>query len=86
MATEPTHVNERAHMTQTEMSMIIRQLTHLMAERLTNAAALARSAATCSAEGNATAAVEIALGLDQPLYEAATLLNAMTLIDRVASD
>ena len=60
--------------------------TSLMAERLTQAAALAKSAATCSAEGNPTSAVDIALDIEQPLYEVTTLLNAMSLINRLARE
>lgn len=86
MVTESTFLNEREDMTKTERNTIILRLTQLLAERLTNAATTARSAAAVGIEGNAGAAVEIALGLDQALYEATTLLNAMTLIDRVARD
>ena len=60
--------------------------TALMAERLSNVAAIARSASTCSAEGNAAGAVDIALDIEQLLYEVTTLLNAMCLLNRIARD
>ncbi len=64
----------------------IKWFTSLIAERLADAAALAKSAATCSTEGNPASAVDIALEIEQPLYEVTTLLNAMSLINRIARD
>ena len=73
-------------MPQINATQTVALFTSLMAERLTQAAALAKSAATCSAEGNPDSAVQIALDIEQPLYEVTTLLNAMSLINRLARE
>ena len=52
-------------------------------ERLDNAASIARAAEACSEAGNVKKAVEIALDVEQPIYEATTLLNAASLINRL---
>lgn len=64
----------------------IQTMIVLISERLVNASALAKSAVTCSGEGNTASAVDIALDLEQPIYEATILLNAMSLLHRIARD
>jgi ATP/maltotriose-dependent transcriptional regulator MalT len=52
--------------------------------RLDKAAGIARAAAdACAGAGFSDKAVEITLDIEQPLYEASTLLNAVSLINRI---
>jgi hypothetical protein len=51
--------------------------------RLDEAARLARAADACASAGSSDKAVEITLDIEQPLYEATTLLNAVSLINRI---
>lgn len=48
------------------------------------AATVAKSAEACADAGNVSKAVEIALDVEQPLYEVTTLLNAASLINRIS--
>ena len=64
--------------------LIIGTLTSMIAERMTEAASLAKAAEVCAREGNAAGAVQIVLDADQPLFEVQTLMNATTLIHRLA--
>ena len=61
-------------------------LTHmtLMRERLDQASALGQAAEACGTAGNIRAAIEIALEVEQLTYEVNTLLNAASLINRIA--
>jgi hypothetical protein len=52
-------------------------------ERLEMAASLAKAAQACADAGNVAKAVEIALDVEQPMYEATTLLNAASPINRI---
>jgi hypothetical protein len=52
--------------------------------RLDEAATVAKAAEACADAGNVTKAVEIALDVDQTLYEVTTLLNAASLINRIS--
>jgi hypothetical protein len=52
-------------------------------ERLDEAAGLAKAAQACAEAGNVAKAVEIALDVELPIYEATTLLNAASLIKRI---
>lgn len=54
--------------------------------RLDQAASIARAAETCATAGNLPKALEIALDIDQLLYETTTLLNAAALIARLRDD
>jgi hypothetical protein len=54
--------------------------------RLDQAASIAKAAETCAAAGNLPKALEIALDIDQLLYEATTLLNAAALMARLRDD
>jgi hypothetical protein len=51
--------------------------------RLDEAAGIAKAANTCAEAGNIAKAVEIALDLEQILYEVNTFLNAASLVHRV---
>jgi len=52
--------------------------------RLDRAAGIARAADTCAGAGFCDKAVEITLDIEQPLYEATTLLNAASLISGIS--
>jgi hypothetical protein len=54
-----------------------------MRERLDNAASIARTAQTCADTGNVEKGVEIALDVEQLIYEVNTFLNAASLINRI---
>ncbi len=54
--------------------------------RLDKAAGIARAADACAGAGFCDKAVEITLDIEQPLYEATTLLNAASLINRISRE
>ena len=54
-----------------------------MRERLDHAANIARAAQTCADTGNVEKGVEIALDVEQLIYEVNTFLNAASLINRI---
>jgi hypothetical protein len=57
-------------------------LAALVAERLSRANGLAKAAQACLLDDQLSAAAEIAMEIEQPLYEASTALNAIRLINR----
>ena len=52
-------------------------------ERLDHAASIARAAQTCADTGNVEKGIEIALDVEQLIYEVNTFLNAASLINRI---
>lgn len=52
-------------------------------ERLEQAASIAKAAECCAETGNIGKAVEIALDVKQQIYEANTLLNAVSMMNRI---
>ena len=52
--------------------------------RLDQTAGIAKAAETCAEAGNIDKAVEIALGIEQPIYEVTTFLNAASMILRIS--
>jgi hypothetical protein len=56
----------------------------LIRERLDGAVAVAKAAEACAEAGNVEGALTIMLDVEQPLYEATTLLNAASLLHRCA--
>jgi hypothetical protein len=52
-------------------------------ERLEQAAGIAKAAECCAEAGNIDKAIEIALDVEQQIYEANTLLNAASLMNRI---
>lgn len=54
-----------------------------MRGRLDEAAGIAKAAETCAEAGNIPKAVEIALDLEQILYEVNTFLNAASMMHRI---
>ena len=55
-----------------------------MRERLDLAAGIARAAQVCADAGNIEKAIEIALDVEQILYEVNTFLNAASMINRIS--
>ena len=54
-----------------------------MRERLDRAAGIAAAANTCAQAGNIQKAIEIALDVEQLVYEVETLLNSASLLHRI---
>jgi hypothetical protein len=54
-----------------------------MRERLEQAASIAKAAETCAEAGNVEKGIEIALDIEQLIYEVNTFLNAASLIHRI---
>jgi len=54
-----------------------------MRERLEQAAGIAKAAETCAESGNVGKGIEIALYIEQLIYEVSTFLNAASLIHRI---
>jgi hypothetical protein len=55
-----------------------------MQERLDQAAGIARAANSCAEAGNISKAIEIALDIEQLVYEVNTFLNAASLMQRIS--
>jgi hypothetical protein len=51
--------------------------------RLDEVASIARAAEACMDAGNVPKSVEIALGIEQPIYEVTTFLNAASTMHRL---
>jgi hypothetical protein len=56
-----------------------------MRERLEQAASIAKAAETCAEAGNVEKGIEIALDIEQLIYEVNTFLNAASLINRIGT-
>ena len=54
-----------------------------MRERLEKAASIARAAEACAEAGNVEKGVEVALDIEQTVYEVNTFLNAASMINRL---
>jgi hypothetical protein len=54
-----------------------------MRQRLDQAAGIAKAAEACAEAGNIEKAIEIALDVEQLIYEVSTFLNAASLMNRV---
>ena len=65
---------------------IASQFLGLICPRLTEAAALAKAAEACANGDNDESAVRIAGEAEQQVYEAQTLLRAMTLMNRLSKE
>jgi hypothetical protein len=55
-----------------------------MRDRLDEAAGIAKAASACAETGNISKAIEIALDVEQLIYEANTFLNAASLMHRIS--
>ena len=56
-----------------------------MRERLDQAAGIAKAAEACGATGNIEKAVEIALDVEQLIFEVSTILNAASLLKKMSN-
>ena len=68
-----------AHMPEATIKAHVTQ----MRERLDQAAGIAKAAQACADAGNIEKAIEIALDVEQLIYEVATFLNAASLMNRI---
>jgi hypothetical protein len=68
----------------TNAEIVIRDFLKEIRSRLDEVVGVAKAAEACADAGSINTAVEIALGIDQPLYEITTLLNAASLINRIS--
>ncbi len=64
--------------------VVIRDFLKSVRARLVEVVTIVKAAEACADAGNIGKAVEIALDIDQPLYEVTTLLNAASLINRIS--
>lgn len=68
-----------AHTVEATIKVYLKQ----MRERLERAASIAKAAEACADTGNVEKGVEIALDVEQLIYEVNTLHNAASLINRI---
>lgn len=66
--------------------LIVKTFMALIAERLTQAASLAKAAEACVNAGDRDGAAHIANDIDEPLYEAQNLINAASIVNRLARE
>ena len=74
---------EAPHMDAHTREITLKAYLKEMRERLEQATSIAKAAEACAENGNTEKAIEIALDLDQLIYEVNTLLNAASLINRM---
>jgi len=68
-----------AHTWETALKAYLKE----MRERLEQATSIAKAAEACAENGNTDKAIEIALDLEQLIYEVNTLLNAASMMKRM---
>ncbi len=73
-------------MTIKDATPVLTSIIDLVHERLAEAADTAKAAKACAGVGNVDEAIRITLAIEQPLYEANTLLNAASLLKRLMSN
>jgi len=64
------------------LNALLTQYLREMRARLDQVASIARAAEACANAGNLSKAIEIALEVEQPIYEVTTFLNAASLMSR----
>ena len=69
-----------AHIAETAIKTYLNEIR----SRLDKAAGIGRAADACAGAGFHEKGLEVALNMEQLLYEATTLLNAASLINRIA--
>ena len=65
---------------------VLATMIELIHERLASATETAKAAQACAGVGNLDEAIRITLAVEQPIYEASTLLNAATLMQRLSCE
>lgn len=73
-------------MTIKDATPVLTSMVELIHERLAEAADTAKAAKVCAGVGKVDEAIRITLAIEQPLYEANTLLNAAALLKRLMTD
>jgi hypothetical protein len=68
-----------AHVLETTLKAHLAEMRH----RLDQAAGVAKAAETCAQAGNVEKPIEIVLDVEQLIYEANTLLNSASLMNRI---
>ena len=69
-------------MTEQLLAISVKDFLRSIRERLDGALAVAKAAEACANAGDSGRAIAILLDVEQPLYEATTLLNAVSLLHR----
>jgi hypothetical protein len=64
------------------LNTLLTQYLHEMRTRLDQVAGIAKAAEACADAGNIPKAIEIALEVEQPIYEVTTFLDAASLMSR----
>jgi hypothetical protein len=75
---------ETPHMDAHTVEITIKTYLKEMRERLEQATSIAKAAETCAESGNTAKGIEIALDLEQLIYEVNTFLNAASMINRIS--
>lgn len=70
-------------MTIKDATPVVASIVELVHERLAEAAETAKAAKACASVGNIDEAIRITFAIEQPLYEATTLLNAAAMLKRL---
>jgi hypothetical protein len=65
------------------LNALLTQYLREMRARLDQISGIARAAEACAEAGNTPKAIEIALDIEQPIYEVTTFLNAANLMNRI---
>jgi hypothetical protein len=65
------------------MEITLKACLREMRERLEEAISIAKAAEACAENGNTDKAIQIALDIEQLIYEVNTLLNAASMINRI---
>jgi hypothetical protein len=65
------------------LNALLTQYLREMRIRLDQVAGIAKAAEACADAGNIPKAIEIALEVEQPIYEVTTFLNAASLMSRI---
>jgi hypothetical protein len=71
-------------MDQNTLEITIKAYLKEIRERLDQAASIARAAQACANAGNVEKAIEVALDVEQLIYEVNTFLNAASMINRIS--
>jgi hypothetical protein len=73
----------RCTMDDTMLDLTIKTFMKEIRDRLDQAAAIGKAADACAEAGSCTKAVELSMDLEQLLYEATTLVNSASLLNRI---
>ena len=71
-------------MDQNTLEITIKAYLKEMRERLDQAASIARAAQACANDGNVEKGIEVALDVEELIYEVNTFLNAASMINRIS--